>query len=227
MKQFVATYEQSLKSRKAGSSGGLVLGSLGIDFTKWLPDARNEGSAQVGDAETIKISGKADVKRVIADLDKITERAAALNVPGASGRIPQKLTPQQKQASEAAIKSLTVTVYTGAQDRILRRLTVNADLKDAKSKIDAALLFDVSFTKVAADQAFPVPDNPKPFGELLKAIDAAGLADLGLGGSSAGSDATAPNSSETPNNVDKYAACIEQANGDRAKARKCAELLSS
>ena len=30
----------------------------------------------------------------------------------------------------------------------------------------------------------------------------------------------------TANNVDKYAACIEDAEGDRAKARKCAELLS-
>ena len=227
MKQFVATYEQSLKSRQAGSSGGLVLGSLGIDFTKWLPDARNEGSAQVGDAETIKISGKADVTRVIADLDKITQRAAKLNVPGASGRVPQKLSPQQKQATANAIKSLTVTVYTGAQDQILRRLTVNADLKDATSKIDAAVLLDVTFTKVAQDQTFPVPSSPRPFGELLKAIDAAGLANLGLGGNSAGGDATAPNSSDTPNNVDKYAACIEQANGDRAKARKCAELLSS
>jgi hypothetical protein len=229
MKQFVATYEQSLKSRKAGSSGGLVLGSLGIDFTKWLPDARNEGVAQVGDAQTIKISGNADVKQVIADLDKITEKAAALNVPGASGRVPQKLTPQQKQSTANAIKALTVTVYTGAQDRILRRLTVNADLKATASKIDAAVLLDVTFTKVAKDQSFPVPDNPRPFGELLKAIDAAGIADLGLalGSSSAGSDATAPNSSSNPNNVDKYAACIEQADGDRAKARKCAELLSS
>jgi hypothetical protein len=229
MKQFVATYEQSLKSRKAGSSGGLVLGSLGIDFTKWLPDARNEGAAQVGDAQTIKISGKADVKQVIADLDKITEKAAALNVPGAGGKVPQKLTPQQKQSTAAAIKALTVTVYTGAEDRILRRLTVNADLKAPDSKIDAAVLLDVTFTKVAKDQTFPVPDNPRPFGELLKAIDAAGIADLGLGlgSGSAGSDATAPNSSANPNNVDKYAACIEKANGDRAEARKCAELLSS
>ena len=83
------------------------------------------------------------------------------------------------------------------------------------------MLLDVTFTKVAEDQTFPAPDNPRPFGELLKAIDAAGLADLGLGlgSGSAGSDATAPNSSATPNNVDKYAACIEQANGDRAKAR--------
>jgi hypothetical protein len=228
MKQFVATYEQSLKSRKAGSSGGLVLGSLGIDFTKWLPDARNEGAAQVGDAQTIKISGEADVKQVIADLDKITEKAAALNVPGAGGKVPQKLTPQQKQSTADAIKALTVTVYTGAEDQILRRLIVSADLKATASKIDAAVLLDVTFDKVAKDQAFPVPDNPKPFGDLLKAIDAAGIADLGLGlgSSSAGSDTTAPNSS-TPNNVDKYAACIEQANGDRAKARKCAELLSS
>jgi hypothetical protein len=64
---------------------------------------------------------------------------------------------------------------------------------------------------------------------LLKAIDAAGIADLGLGlaSSSGGSDTTAPNSSTTPNNVDRYAACIEKAQGDRIKARKCAELLSS
>jgi hypothetical protein len=206
-----------------------VLGSLGIDFTKWLPDARNEGAAQVGDAQTIKISGKADVKQVIADLDKITEKAATLNVPGAAGKVPQKLTPQQKASTENAIKALTVTVYTGAQDRILRRLTVNADLKASASKIDAAVLLDVTFNKVAKAQTFPVPDNPRPFGELLKAIDAAGIADLGLGlgSGSAGSDATAPNSSTNPNNVDKYASCIEEADGDRAKARKCAELLSS
>jgi hypothetical protein len=227
MKQFVATYEQSLKSRKAGASGGLVLGSLGIDFTKWLPDARNEGAAKVGDADTIKISGRADIKQVIADLDKITQKASSLNVPGAGGKVPQKLTPQQKQATENAIKALTVTVYTGAQDQILRRLTVNADLKAKASKVDAAVLLDVTFNKVAKAQTFPVPDNPRPFGDLLKAIDAAGFADLGLGSGGASSDATAPNSSSTPNNVDKYAACIEQANGDRAKARKCAELLSS
>jgi hypothetical protein len=221
VKQFIAGYEQSLKSRRAGS-GGLVLGSLGVDFTKWLPDARNEGNAQVGDAETIKIAGKADVKQVIADLEKITEKAAALNVPGAGARVPQKLTPQQKQAAEAAIRSLTVTVYTGAKDQILRRLTVSADLKHAASKLDAGLLLDITFTKVGQDQAISAPADSKPFSDLLKALDAAGLADLGLGGS----DSTAPNSSTTPNNVDKYATCIEQAKGDSTKARKCAELLT-
>ena len=52
--------------------------------------------------------------------------------------------------------------------------------------------------------------------------------DLGLGGPAPGgaSDSTVPNSSDTPNNVDKYATCIERAKGDATKARKCADLLS-
>jgi hypothetical protein len=226
-RQFVAGYEQSLKSRQ-NAKGGLVLGSLGIDFTKWLPNATNQGETRVGDAKTIRISGKADVKQVIADLEKITEKASALNVPGANGRIPTKLTPEQKAAAEKAIKSLTVDVYTGAEDSILRRLVVKADLQDAASKIDAGVLLDLTFTKVGQEQTITAPSNPKPFTELLKAVDAAGLADLGLGGPApgGGSDSTVPNSSDTPNNVDKYAECIEDAKGDAAKARKCADLLS-
>jgi hypothetical protein len=226
-KQFVAGYEQSLKTRQK-AQGGLVLGSLGIDFTKWLPDAKNEGETQVGDAKAIKLSGKADVKQVIGDLEKVTEKASALNVPGTGGRIPQKLTPEQKAAAEAAIKGLTVTVYTGADDTILRRLTVDADLQDAAAKIDAGVLLDLTFSKVGQEQTITAPSNPKPFTELLKALDAAGIANLGLGGPApgGGTDSTVPNSSTTPNNVDKYATCIEQANGDKAKARKCADLLT-
>ena len=226
-RQFVAGYEQSLKSRQK-AQGGLVLGSLGIDFTKWLPDASNEGETQVGDAKTIKISGQADVKQVVADLEKITEKAAALNVPGASGRLPQKLTPEQKAAAENAVKNLTVEVYTGVDDSILRRLVIDADLQDAASKIDAGISLDVTFTKVGQEQTITAPSNPKPFTELLKAVDAAGLADLGLGAPAPGgaSDSTVPNSSDTPNNVDKYATCIEDAKGDAEKARKCADLLS-
>jgi hypothetical protein len=221
--QFVAGYEEALKS-KQGSAGGLVLGGLGIDFTQWLRDARNEGVTNVGDTETIKISGSADVDRVIADLSKITERAATL--PGASGRVPQKLTPEQKRAAATAIKALNVTVYTGAKDRILRRLTVTADLKDAASKIDAGLLLDLTFTKVGEEQSIEAPADPQPFSELLKAVDAAGLANLGLTGGGSGEAGEEPATGGTPNNVDKYAACIEKAGGDRAKARECAALLA-
>ena len=116
LKQFVAGYEQSLKSRQ-NAQGGLVLGAPGIDFRRWLKNPRNEGEAQVGDAKTIKVTGAADVAQVIADLDKIADKASKL--PGAGGRVPSQLTPQQKQRATEALKALNVTVYTGVDDQIL------------------------------------------------------------------------------------------------------------
>jgi hypothetical protein len=227
VKQFIAGYEEALKTRKSGSAGGLVLGGLGIDFTKWLRDPRNEGAAKVGDADTIKISGAADVERVLTDLDKISERARSLNVPGAAGKVPQKLTPQQRTEAAKAIKALNVTVYTGASDKLLRRLVVDADLNDAASSINAKILLDLTFTNVGQEQQVTAPQNAKPFSELLKAVDASGLGNLGgLAGGASGSGAAVPGATVTPNNVDKYAACIAKANGDKAKARKCASLLS-
>ena len=56
------------------------------------------------------------------------------------------------------------------------------------------MLLDVTFTKVGQEQTITAPANPKPFTELLKALDAAGIADLGLGGPApgGGTDSTAP-----------------------------------
>ncbi len=133
--------------------------------------------------------------------------------------MPQKLTAKQKREAQDAIKALDVTVYTGTGDKILRRLTVSADL--AGSKADAAVLFDVTFTKVGQEQQIGAPANPRPFSELLKALDAAGIANFGLG---LGDQQALPSASG--NNVDRYAACIRRAKGDRAKGAKCAPLLS-
>ena len=110
--------------------------------------------------------------------------------------MPQSLTPEQKQRATDAIKSVDVTVYTGADDQILRRLTVSASLQDTASKVDAALLLDITFTKVGQDQQIEAPANARPFTELLQALDAAGLADLGLGGGSG--DDVAPESPRAP-----------------------------
>ena len=96
LRQFVAGYEQSLKSRAERARAGWSSARSASTSAAGCKNPRNEGEAQVGDAETIKITGAADVDQVIADLDKITERAA--NLPGAGGRVPQQLTP----AAEAA-----------------------------------------------------------------------------------------------------------------------------
>lgn len=220
LKQFVAGYEQALKSSRSQQG---TLGSLGIDFRTWLPDAANEGEAEVGDAKTIKISGDADVKRVIEDIDALAQKAGSLGLPGAGSKVPQKLTPQQKQAAMDAIKRVTVTVYTGADDQILRRFTVDADIEDAASKIDATLKLDVTLTKVNQKQTITTPDNPKPFSELLKQLDGLGLA---LGGPSKLIEPDSSGATPPSSKIEEYADCIEQSAGDQDEARECASLLT-
>lgn len=223
-RQFAAGYQQALRSNRAKQAkGGLLLSSLGIDFTKWLKNAQNQGTATVAGTQTVKIGGQADIPRVVDDLGRISQRAQSLGATG--GAQVQQLTAQQKQQLEQAIKSVDVQIYTGAQDRILRRLVVHAVLHDPQSKGDSTLDLDLQFTKVNEDQQISAPANPKPFSELLKvtsALDGGGLSGLLGGARSGGGSATAPSGS----NVDRYANCVKKAAGDRGKARKCAALLT-
>ena len=84
------------------------------------------------------------------------------------------------------------------------------------------MLLDLTFTKVGRSRR-PAPE-PEAVRELLKASTRP--ASPTSARRRGGGDTTSP-TQRTPNNVDKYAACIEQANGDAAKARKCADLLSA
>jgi hypothetical protein len=227
-RQFAAGYQQALRSNRAKQAkGGLLLSSLGIDFTRWLKDAQNLGTATVAGTQTVKIGGQADIPRVVDDLGRISQRAQSLGATG--GAQVQQLTPQQKRQLEQAIKSVDVQIYTGAQDRILRRLVVHAVVHDPQGKGgDSTLDLDLQFTKVNENQQISAPANPKPFSDLLKATGAlnggglSGLLGGALGGGGSASSATVPSGS----NVDRYANCVKKAHGDLARARKCAALLS-
>jgi hypothetical protein len=202
MGQVVASYEEAAKGGKGGA--GLVLG--GIDFAKWIKAPLNEGPARVGDADTIKISGAADPERVLADLDTLATQVGTLSLPGVGGKVP-KLQGEDLEAAADAIESMKITVYTGAADRVLRRLVVTGNHEQTP------LSLDLTFTGVGKDQTIAAPADAKPFSELMKKFDVAGIEAL-------------PKAPAKQNKVDEYAACIREASGDRAKARKCAELLN-
>ena len=139
-----------------------MLGSLGIDFTKWLRERRaTRAPPRSATPRRSRSAAPPTSSSVIADLDKITETAAALNVPGASGSVPQKLTPQQKQAAADAIKALD----GHGLHRRRRPDPAPADRQRGPqgrgSKIDAAVLLDVTFTKVGAGAVDRRPGEPE------------------------------------------------------------------
>jgi hypothetical protein len=152
-------------------------GPLGLDVARWLKDPRNEGAAQVGDAQTIKLTGTADVARVLDDMQALAGQAGSLGLPG--GAVP-KLSPQERAEYLKAVKSVDVAVYTGAADRILRRLTVNAVVRDHGK--DQATSLALTLTRVNREQAIAAPQGAKPFSALLDKLGAQGALGLGFGG---------------------------------------------
>jgi hypothetical protein len=222
--QLQAGYEQAAKQSRS-KAGGSSAALLGIDFSKWLRNGRNAGEAQVGGTQTVKLTGDADVAQVIDDLQRVADKARTLNLPGTT-QVPNKLTPEQRNQIVAAVKKFAIEVYTGKQDRVLRRIVVDAQLQDQASKAASHVAFDLTLDKVGDSQAIETPKSAKPFSELMKvAGQLKGLG--GLAGAGASGSGSAPGAATAPptDTIGKYAKCIEKAQGDSAKAQKCAGLL--
>ena len=220
--QFKAGYEQSAK--EASGEKDQSLASLGIDPRRWLTNARNEGEAKVGDTDTIKITGDVDVPKLLDDVNGALEKIRTLGVQG-SDQIPDKLTEAEKQQTAEAIDDLSVEIYTGADDRILRRMVITLGLKlpegtsvAGQSAQSADIRFDFQLLDVNEDQQIEAPENAKPFDELLKQFEGLGLGGLGgLGGAGGGNQP----------NVDEYSECVQKNLGDNDAVRKCADLLNT
>jgi hypothetical protein len=225
-KQFKASYEQAQKQATGGSKQA-SLATLGIDPQKWLTNAKNAGEAKVGDEDTIKITGDVDVDALLNDLDKALGQARSLGLQGAEN-LPSKLTPEQRKQFADSVKNLSVELYTGKADAILRRMVVKLGLKQSSDQSkDANVGLDMSFTDVNEGQEIEAPSNAKPFDQLLGQLGAAGLGGgLGGSGSSGGGSSGSGSSGSNADAFKKYSDCVAKAGNDAAKAEKCADLLT-
>ena len=221
-KQIQAQYEQQAKQ---GDGENASLASLGIDPTKWLTNARNAGEAKVGDTDTIKITGDVDVPKLLDDVNTAIGKLRSVGGGGAAG-LPDQLSEQDKQQAEDAIKQVSVEIYTGADDRLLRRMVVGLELSvptDAgEQPLDVKL--DMQFLDVNEDQEIEAPDDARPFSELAAQLQQLGLGIEQLGGGASGGSS---GGGSTQQSLDDYAKCIQDAQGDNAKERKCSEALAT
>lgn len=218
--EFKKGFEQA--QSQADKQKGQSLATLGIDPNRWLTNPENAGEAKVGDTDVIRITGDVDVNKLLDDVNTALEKARSLGVQG-SANLPSKLTPEQKKQAADAIKKLSVEIYTGKADRILRRmvvdLTADAQGQSADVKLDLQLL------NVNEDQTIEAPSGAKPFDQLLSQLG--GLGGLGSGSSGSGSSGSGSSSGGTSSqNLEKYSKCIEDAGSDATKAGKCADLLT-
>jgi hypothetical protein len=108
----------------SGKSGGI----LGFDVGKWVQHPSLSDGGAVGGAPTDEIRGGLDVVAAANDLLALT------------GRATRPITGDDAKRLQQATRSSSVDLFTGKKDRLLRRLTLSADLGfDVPPQLRAAL----------------------------------------------------------------------------------------
>ena len=230
-RQFKSGYEQA---QKQGKEQNQSLSSLGLDPRQWLTNPKNEGEAKVGEDDTIKITGGVDVNKLLDDLNQALRKTRELGVQG-TDQLPSQLTEAQKKQVADSVKDPKVEIYTGKEDTILRRMVIALGIvapQGSGQSGSADLKLDLAISDLNKDQEVSEPSGAKPFDQLLSQLGGLGLGGAGSGsgsgGAGGGSSGGGSGSAGTDNaNLEKYSQCIQEAGSDTAKARKCADLLTS
>jgi hypothetical protein len=229
--QFRASFEQA---QKKGTTNKQSLSSLGLNPRNWLTNAKNAGDAKVGNDDTIKITGGVDVNKLLDDVNQALSKARSLGVQGTQ-TLPTQLTAAQRKQVTDAVKNPKVEIYTGKDDKILRRIVVSLGIVAPKSSSSpngsASFNLDYAISDLNQDQTISAPSGAKPFDQLTSKLGGlgslGGLGGTGSSGSSSGSGtATAPAPATNNKKLEKYSKCVSDAGSDTTKARKCADLLT-
>ena len=97
-----------------------------FDVTAWFSELENEGTEDVGGAETTHVAGTLDVEQMVTDLFQL-----GASIPGATGGVdPSLIEPQLAVVSEA-VSGADFDVYAATDDGTLRGLDFSLDLDTA------------------------------------------------------------------------------------------------
>lgn len=221
---FTSTYAQLQSQSGSGQQKGL-LQSLGINLVGWLTDLKNEGTEDVEGQKTIHISGKANVPQIVDDLKTIAKEA---------GTPVGKINIAQLDQLNSIVQSGDVDVNSGESDKLLRRLSVNFDLKPPPGTPGApdSLTFDLelNLADVNNPRTIQAPANAQPLSaNVLRqfGIDPSQLRSAlrgGLGTSGVLPESGRSRAAPTPSAAQAYQQCLSQASGVTA-LQQCAKLL--
>ena len=211
---------------EAGNSdeedSGTSFASLGIDPLRWLRDPRVAGREDVGGTETHRITAGVDVAKFLEDVSELLGRAGELGQ--AAPNVPSQLTEQQRKDIEASVKDAVLDVWTGTDDRALRRLTLRIDIdvpagvrKRAGGLTTGRLDFSLGISDLNEEQEIAEPADARPFSELQSLLT--GGAPVQGGGTT-----TEPASPPAATGSTEYLDCIGAAGNDVAKIQECAAL---
>jgi hypothetical protein len=139
-----------------GTSGGLRV----IDLRGWVQDPELAPGGDVGGAETDRITGRLNVATVVTGLVAIASQFG--------GTTP--LTPLEGKSAEQvqqAVDKATIDVWTGKEDRLLRKLEITIEFSPAaeqvKSLVGTAVHFTLGISNPNEKVTIEQPTNVQPY----------------------------------------------------------------
>jgi hypothetical protein len=139
-----------------GATGGLGV----IDLKGWLQDPGLAAGEEVGGAETDHVTGRLNVATVLTGLVAIASQFG--------GTTP--LTPLEGKSAEQveqAVDRATIDVWTGREDRLLRKLEITIEFSPAaeqvKSLVGAAVHFTLGISNPNEEVTIEKPTNVQPY----------------------------------------------------------------
>ena len=233
--QFKAALQQANAQGTQGqTSSKQFLQLLGVNNAKdLLTNLKNDGTSDVEGTTTNHISGDLDVNRVVDAVKSLAANASALgSLGGGTSQLPSA---SQLDQIKGSIKTAHFDIYSGQDDHILRRMTIDIGIQPPTGNVNSLdLTFDLTIGKVNESQTISAPSNAKPLTDLLSQLGVSpsqlgGLGSLGVPGSGIlgkGTPSSPP--SGTPSGASsgaaqKYLQCVAKA-GSAADLQKCQSL---
>jgi hypothetical protein len=174
-----ATYEAieqgfAQATKAAANKTRSSFASLGIEPRKWLSKPTTVGTTTVNGEAVYHVTAGVDTSAFLHDVSKLSQSGGQIGtgVPGASAISPATISELAK-----SVKSAHVDVYTGKHDRLLRRLALVASLASTpqtqsllSGASSAQVTLDLQLSHINRAQTISAPSNPRPFSELLPAL---------------------------------------------------------
>lgn len=181
-----ALKQQQGQAGAEGESAGLsgcqeAAGDLKVG--NFIEGASNEGSADVGDTSTTKVSGDLDISGAIDSVLELAESPACRAQLSAAGPLPAKSEIEKaKDEVNGAVKTAHVDVYVG-DDNIVRRIVAQLEIEPkngGSGPKSVEIDFDLQLTEVNEEQEISAPGNAKPLNDLFLKLGINPIELLGL-----------------------------------------------
>jgi hypothetical protein len=191
-------FQTELRRQRRDQQTTPDLGALGVKPREWLRNPKDEGTEDIGGDETIHISSDVDVARMLEDLDGLLGRTGDLGLSAQQRRqLPRSIPDNVKKQIEDSVTQASIDVYTGKDDKILRKLEVKLDfdvaeqLRDDTAGVKSGKVeFTVEIAELNEPQEITAPSDARPLKELQDQLGSLGGGTGGLlqpGGSGGGS----------------------------------------